>query len=245
MSSRKRSFSNASNPNKASRMVGGRVLTYQPSVPVAGSFRSLGAVASRSMGVGGWASRKSSGELKFVDVTASNTLQTGGAFTAPSSTTLLNGLVPGTTATTRIGRKVVLKSLYLRWNLRLNTTTTGGTPARVIIFYDKQANAAAPAVTDLLEANTFNSQNNLSNRDRFVVLCDVVTEPVAVAGPFCVAGTIYKKLNLETMFNAGTAGTIADITSGSVYIMYAAAASATATLGPEFDWRCRIRYQDN
>ena len=124
-------------------------------------------------------------------------------------------------------------------------TSTLGSPVRIIVFYDKQANAQAPAVTDVLLADAFPSPNNLSNRDRFVVLADIVTEPIGVATGVYVANfEIYKKLNLETMFNAGTAGTIGDITSGSVYIM-AAQAGAIATAAPTFTFRSRIRYTDS
>ena len=77
--------------------------------------------------------------------------------------------------------------------------------------------ATAPVITDILLANDFTSPNNLSNRDRFVTLSDYVTEQLSTASNLSDTGVIRKGLNLETMFNAGSAGTIGDITSGSVY----------------------------
>ena len=115
---------------------------------------------------------------------------------------------------------------------------------RIIVVYDKQANAVAPAITDVLTVDSFIGQNNLNNRDRFVILCDVISDPISVNANGSVAGTIYKKINLETMFNAGTAGTIGDITSGSIYLFVAQTANI-GTANPVFNWRSRIRFQDN
>lgn len=189
----------------------------------------------------------SGGELKFTDVSGTGTAMglASGAFTTPGPTFLLNGLVPDSTATGRIGRKIAMKSLYIRADFRLAATSTAGGMFRMIVFYDKQANANAPAVTDLLLADAFLSPNNLSNRDRFVVLVDEVTSPVSVQGDFATQLIRFKKnLNLETMFNAGTAGTIGDITSGSIYIMFAQN-STIGTAAPTVNWRSRIRYTDN
>lgn len=196
---------------------------------------------------GGWANPVSGGELKFKDTALTNTALglAAATFTTPGPTFLLNGLVPDSTATGRIGRKIVLKSLLVRWSVSMAATSTLGAPIRVIVFYDKQANASAPAVTDVLVTDSFFAPNNLSNRDRFVTLSDQYSEPIGTSnGVYVCAGNIYKKnLNLETMYNAGTAGTIGDITSGSLYIMIAQE-GRIATAAPLFSMYARIRYQD-
>lgn len=206
---------------------------------------AMGPIARQSMRTGGWSNPTRSGELKFADTSGAGTLNFGSlVFAAPGPTTLLNGLVPDSTATGRIGRKIVMKSLYLRWQASIGATSTGGSPVRIIVVYDKQANTQAPATSDILLQDAFLSPNNLSNRDRFVVLCDELTEPLATGNNFSIAGTVYKKLNLETMYNQGNAGTIGDITSGSVYILWAHAGTI-GTANGQFNWRCRIRYSDN
>ena len=115
---------------------------------------------------------------------------------------------------------------------------------RIIVVYDKQANATAPAITDVLVADSFIGQNNLNNRDRFVILCDQISAPIGAQSDSSVGGVIYKKINLETMFNAGSAGTIGDITSGSVYL-FVAQTAGIGIANPSFNWRARIRFQDN
>lgn len=202
--------------------------------------------ARQSIRTGGWHNPSSGSERKFTDVAGTATALglAAATFTTPGPTFLLNGLVPDSTATGRIGRQVVLKSVYLRYRYTMAATSTNGSPMRLIIVYDKQANAQAPAVTDVLLSDSFTSPNNLSNRDRFVILADHVAEPISAQNNFCVAGEIYKKINLEVNFNPGTAGTIGDITSGSVYLLMAQA-GGIGTAAPTVDWRCRIRYTDN
>jgi len=95
-----------------------------------------------------------------------------------------------------------------------------------------------------LVSSAFNQLNNLSNRDRFVTICDEMVAPISVQGNYMVSGTIYKTLNLETMFNAGSAGTIGDITSGSLYMIVAQGGQIGVT-APTFLARTRVRYTDN
>lgn len=200
----------------------------------------------QAMRVGAWAGRFTQGpEMKFKDTNAATSLAVSAAtFSTPAAALLLNGLVPDSTATGRIGRKILLKSIYLRWTSAMQASSTLGACVRTIIFYDKQANTAAPAVTDVLLADDFHSPNNLSNRDRFVTLLDDVSTPISSINEFVASNQAFKKLNMETMFNAGTAGTIADITSGSIYIMFAQS-GAVGTAAPIVTWRARIRYTDN
>jgi len=126
----------------------------------------------------------------------------------------------------------------------MGITATGGSPCRILVVYDKQANAVAPTITDILLADDFHSQNNLSNRDRFVTLCDHITDPIGAQNVIFCADNIYKKLNLEVMFNQGSVGTVGDITSGSIY-MFVAQAAGIATITPLLTFRSRIRFSDN
>lgn len=195
----------------------------------------------QALRTGGWASPSSGGELKFVDVATQITI-TAGAVTW-SAGTLLNGIAPGSTASNRIGRKVHGKSLLFRYSLRLAATSTGGSPVRILIVYDKQANAAAPAITDILTTDEMRYPNNLSNRDRFVTIFDHYTEPVSANANASTASVLFKRFDLETMFNAGAAGTIGDITSGSIYV-FAAQTSSIATANATIDFAARYRYTD-
>lgn len=196
---------------------------------------------------GGFVSPVTSGELKFTDVSLANGTCALAArtWTTPGPTFLLNGLVPDSTATGRIGRKVVMKSLYLRMFSNFAATTTGFGYIRYLVVYDRQSNAQAPAVTDILLSDDVLSQMNISNKDRFVILASGSMDPIsAQANGISSEVEIYKKLNLPVQFNAGTAGTIGDIQTGAVYILFAQT-GGLATTAPQFSFRSRIRYSDN
>lgn len=207
--------------------------------------QAVSSTTAQAIRTGGWSNPSRGGELKFIDVSVATAIPFGSAaFTAG---TLLNGMANGSDASTRIGRKVNIKSLLIRWTFASATTTTWDSPIRILVVYDKQANAAAPAITDVLLTDNFASQNNLSNRDRFVTLVDFVT-PVSIGGGSggCLSsygGVIFKKLNLETMFNAGSAGTIGDITSGSIYYFAAQTGSALVANLVQ-NTKVRVRYTD-
>lgn len=166
------------------------------------------------------------------------------------SVTLLNGVAQGDDFTNRTGRKITMKSLYIRGVVKNFDTTSGPTLGRMLIVYDKQANAAAPTVADILKEATSTSQFNLNNRDRFSIIMDkqwavgcidtTATQSFA-AGPICHEYKLYKKLNLDTIFN-GTGATIASIATGSIYMVIIG--DVTTTQGCYFRLSSRIRFTD-
>lgn len=195
----------------------------------------------QAMRTGGWANPSRSGELRFID----NVNNTGPTIGVSTFTTglLLNGCAQGSDASSRQGRKIVLKSILCRYSFAMTSTSTFGSQFRILIVYDKQANAAAPAITDILLTDNYSSQNNLSNRDRFVTVFDHITDSISNSGNFTCSGKLYKALNLETMFNAGSAGTIGDITTGSLY-MFVAQQGLIGVANPTQMTRIRVRFED-
>lgn len=173
-------------------------------------------------------------EKKTIDGTGTIQVNTTGSFT------LLNGCIQGTDYTQRIGRKIQNNSVYIRGYVLTEAanfnpivaSNCGAQEVRMILFCDMQPNGAAPAVTDLLNTATPQSQLNLNNRDRFKIYCDKqwVFDPfvyVTTASQAVVSANRqiypikkYKKLGLETIFNSGNAGTIGDITSGALYMFW-------------------------
>lgn len=206
--------------------------------------RTLGPAGSR--GYYGVRSRMSRGELKTVDVDQS-------AYQADTTgtVTLLNGIATGTDFTNRIGRKVLLKSIYIKGWLSNTDTTTANTMCRLAIVYDSQSNAAAPAITDVFKSINGTTHLNLDNRDRFRILYDKHyalasvdnTATQAIAGsPTIFPVKLYRKLNLEEQFS-GIAATIGSISTGAIYMM--TFSSATPTNGGAFTVSTRIRFQDS
>jgi len=183
------------------------------------------------------------GELKYLDV------NTDVAFSETGSITLLNGCAPGTGASQRIGKKIVMKSINVRLAIAANIPTGvvfQGT-VRMIIFFDKQTNAAAPLVTDVLEAATGLSNMRMDNRERFVVLSNQILPIDQSGGNQSAFMKCYKKLNLPVIFNAGVAGTVADIQTGALYMLRICEQSGPTTPGavPVATLNTRIRFDDS
>ena len=116
---------------------------------------------------------------------------------------LLNGIAPGTGASQRIGKKIILRNLLIRCSI--GSGNTGANVfrgmVRVLAVYDKQTNATAPTVADILEYQQGVSPMNMNNRDRFVVLFTKQYALDQAGGHQSAQMLLYKKLNLQTFLS--------------------------------------------
>lgn len=186
-------------------------------------------------------------EKKFLDVGQSAAFPTG---VGTATLTLLNGLSQGAGPSARIGGRIEVRSIQFRGNFQSGTTATGITPLRVKIVYDKETNGLAPNATDIMATDLIYGMNNLNNAGRFITLLDKTFEPQAgvqagSASSF-QAQTIegYCKLNLPTKYNSGNAGTVADISSGSIYALTWSNGATTGGAGFADEVSFRMRYTD-
>jgi len=156
------------------------------------------------------------------------------AFPGPAGLTpgCLNQISCGTDYTQRVGRKILMKSLLMRFVAAIDPTANlnSGNVYRIIIYVDLQNNGAAPALADLLQIGgaTFSylSPINLANRDRIKILYDqTLTCPAfnvtnAFGQPSPMSFKVYlPKLNQETIYNtAGNPATplVTDINTGAL-----------------------------
>lgn len=188
------------------------------------------------------------GEWKFVDTSIANT----NVSTTPQ-VTLLNGLAPGTNGSQRIGRKVRFHTIELKLFSVSDATTTYNI-VRYALVLDKQANGAAPAFTDIYDAATPTALRNISNKERFSVLWDsgliklvgnltgtISTQQLSEAS--AQVHEAYKKWSWSTQYNAGTAGTVADIATNAVYFV-AIGSQVSGTGDSVVSGQIRLRYTD-
>jgi len=234
MSSRKRSYSLSTNANKATRMVGGRVLTYRPSTAVPGSFRAM----QRSYG-------RQTGELKGCDILLTQAAPIINTTGSNANIMLLNGIAPGTASYNRVGRKLTFKSLRLKGCVEFTSTpsATGvqfGNFVRMVVVWDKQPTGTIPTwetvfgytLENASEASTILAPVRYDNMSRFSVLKDTVIEydvqpssPVSTASvteqvPFDCYVNLGNKVTTYGGQNVPT--TIADIATGALYVMWRA-----------------------
>jgi len=156
----------------------------------------------------------------------------------------INQCIQGTTLYQRIGQKIVMKRFVMK--LVFSQIPNGGAAQtndggfyRVLVVYDAQPNAtsvtAANLAASVLKDNTeITSPLNLDNRERYKVILDKIgylgAKTFSAAGLVTASNTSeqwqsacnkYKKtLNLDTIFNSGNAGTIGDIQTGALYVLY-------------------------
>ncbi len=120
-------------------------------------------------------------ETKAVDTppTVADFLTVGAVGAVP-----LNVPISGAAFYQRVGNKIAMKSLQIRGFIYpggANAAAVNEQIARIIIFYDRQTNGAAPAVADVLlgtkqdgtTETSATSPINMNNRDRFYILADM------------------------------------------------------------------------
>ena len=177
-------------------------------------------------------------EFKAVDTTVNIACDTTGAVH------LLNGIARGDDINQRIGRRVVMRSIEMRVESLVTATTGVDQNHRVLVVFDRQTNAVALTAADVLTAVDINSPRNLTNRSRFKIIYDNLHHLNASgeSGSHKVIDW-YKRLWFPVTFNSGDDGTVADIQTGSMYLVVVGNRSAGADAGA-VGGRVRIRYTD-
>lgn len=207
-------------------------------------------------------------EVKVVDTSGISVLPINNL----GPTFLLNGVAVGSNMYNRTGRRVALKSIHIKGTVLRSMGNAAPIPAdyplRIALIYDKQPNAAAPAITAIFQNRTNGgvassqtlSHINMDNRDRFVVLRDwffqratIGINGLAVAsfnvtdvggGEESVSIDWFVDLRgLKTTWGGDGTG-IADITTGALWLVGYSAEDTNATSAYQLQFSSRLRYLD-
>lgn len=172
-----------------------------------------------------------------------------------TGTIALIATVPqGTTVNSRVGKKVMWKSLQARGYAQNNTTAIYNDCAFLVV-YDKRPTGALPAITDILNTASSVSFNNDNNSGRFqilkrwdgeligpvtgVIATQQLTERSAISTDFFL--DLHKK---QGVFKGLGTGAIADIEEGALYFVtvgQVVAGTAAALAQMAF----RVRFYDS
>jgi hypothetical protein len=209
------------------------VIAYGASIPRGPTYRG-----SRDL----FASRTRGSELKYIDNqgTPSTMYNVG---TTANAFQLINGVAQGLTETSRIGQRVRVKKITVVHSVIPGSTTTGSGALNFRLVYDRQTNGAAPAATDMFDVDVGTTLRNPDTRARFKVLMHEkghVTAYTMDGEVFMFERTI--KCNYDVFFNVGTGGTVASMTSGSIYAV--TAQNGLATAGPSGQVYYRVWFED-
>ena len=188
------------------------------------------------------------GELKFFDQGVTDAVVDAGG----TVTDTINDIAQGVTEKQRVGRKCVLKSIWVKYLLSLPEQDAQATPVvgdslRLIVYNDRQCNGATAAVLDVLETADILSFKNLANEGRFQILCDktmsinylsLASDGAGVVSQASVEQwyTFYKKLDTPIEFNAAT-GAITEIRSNNIGFIVI---SESGICGFNSKWRVRF-----
>lgn len=241
---------------KAARMVGGKVLRYNPSRPVAGSYRSRVSLAAAQR-----YSRRAA-ELKGVDfvLTQASIVNTTGT---NANIQTVNLIAPGSGSFNRIGRKASMSSIRLKGWITLaqppSTALQAGTVVRMALVLDRQPTGTVPAFDVIFgwtdqaaaEASTMFAPPRYDNMERFTILRDKCFD-INPGTQGTLAGTAsqteisfdeYISLKGVQVTYGGQSSpcTIADIATNALYLVWRSANASgvvnSASIG-------RLRYMD-
>lgn len=183
-------------------------------------------------------------ELKWLDT----------VITAPAQgqITPINNVPLGDDSTTRDGRKIIIKSIQLRYGLYGSSGGTGYVSPRVVVVYDTNPNGTLPVFGDIFTDATGTAYQNLNNRERFKIIYDFAFGQKKGSDNFVTTSAtntnaafndvLYRKCDLTTIYKDSGSGTIAGTATGGLYVYFLFGAGATTTGST---CNCRIRFADS
>ncbi len=190
-------------------------------------------------------------ELKFHDLDIDDAVVvTGGTIAEDSCVTIAQG----TTESTRIGRKCVIRNVGWRFAVELPGVSGGGTAGsdvvRVMLYLDKQTNGATATVAGILESADFQSFNQLANKGRFLILMDRNYDVNSTAGagdgttndfgPNVTSDTFFKKCNIPIEYdNSVTTGAIGSVRTNNIGVLLISRGGLAS-----FESKMRLRFSD-
>ncbi len=131
----------------------------------------------------------------------------------------------------RIGRKIKVTSLSVRFSMNLGNSTAAANTSdiiRLIIVHDKQCNGTNAQWLDVFESTGWDAYRNLANVGRFNVLLDKrLSLRASISGDGTTSRSgesnrtwnFHRKLNIPVEYDAATAN-IADLKSNNLLFMF-------------------------
>jgi len=191
----------------------------------------------------GWPRGAMRGEFKYIDSkNAAMVCDTTGAVL------LLNGCSSGSGVSNRVGRQITIKAIQLHWRSWATAATGVKQDHRFMVVQDMQPNGVALTIAEVLAAvvgiDPCLDVRNLDYRLRFKVLYDRKFS-ISAQGLSGAHRTykLYKKVNIQEQFNVGDAGTVADISTNSLYFITMGSEAAGNTAGAAMV-NARVRFTD-
>lgn len=189
-------------------------------------------------------------EPKTVDTTISMVFDNNSA--VATTMKLLNTIPTGSSAITRIGKRVNLKAVAIRGVIQAASATTIDSITMLLVYVRNNNQAATlPAWTEVLVSQSSTALTNRDNASKFKILrrwdwnvTGNSTTPSTGNEVIHVEEFVNLKLKPSTWTNASTAGTIAEFEEGSLLLMTVGDGANAATTTPTFDGFSRCYFVD-
>lgn len=181
-------------------------------------------------------------EKKFIDTVSSGTTLAA----APSGTlVLLNGSTQGDTYTNRDGNSFKMVSLQIQGAVSMPSAALRDF-VRISVVLDQQPNAAAPTggISSIYDVSVSSGSYALRAKqtvDRFKVLKEIVL-PLSANGNEMQCFKEFLTLDVHTKNNDSNTGTISDIYTNALYLVFAGNNSSNQST---IYYSCRVRFIDN
>lgn len=180
-------------------------------------------------------------EVKNLDVSF-GTLAVPAPVTSTGAPADILSLAQGTTAVTRIGRRVAVKSVYYQFTVEFDPGQEEPLVFRHILFWDRQSNGTGvtgTTINDLLQSQPYVvSPMNLNNNQRFIVLADDRTT-LSPNGDQIRIVSGFRKINQFSEFS--NSNVIPQ--SGALRVLFVS--DIDGTFPPTFYGTWRVRYIDD
>lgn len=154
----------------------------------------------------------------------------------------------GAGATNRLGRRILVKSIFVRGRVYCPSNMTGVGAMRIIIFQDKEPNGAVPTITQLLVTDHIVSLSNLGNSKRFKILAEIGTPNGCMMSSDTDEGFLFEryiKCNIPVVYNdVNTSGTALDVLTNGIYAAIYLGCGGVLSNPPLLSCRCRVRFVD-
>lgn len=187
-------------------------------------------------------------EIDAIDVSATN-----------PRFVICNELAQGSGASQRVGRQVKMQSFHSRFYF--SSRNPDGEVARVSVFWDMQHNAGETLISSpnliFQDAASFVSDvfgfRNLSNTKRFIMLYDkaFLIQPQAIFRETSTQAPNHGRwieinipLKGQTVNYEGTGGTIAEIATGALYMLFQFQGGIGPTTQALVQGTTRVRFSD-
>ncbi len=194
----------------------------------------------------------------------------GNSWDIAGTVTSIFSLAQGAGSDQRIGRKVKIRSVQLRFVCQneIRRTTSGASdglwPSRTMIVYDKQANAGLPSYSDIVADNLGAGDEplafkNLNNKERFVILYDNYdcteqgdgkknsscrTVVSVIGGGSGELSEVSSGAVYRTMDMDCVFGLTNEPITGAIYVVTCGGATSADTTPANGKWVTRVRYVD-